>query len=162
MYLFDYYDLIREKILQYKFKEHIYMYRTFVKIVLNDKKVCGFLKSYDIIIPVPISKKRKQQRGYNQSELIAKKIAQNMNGIEYYDQVLYKIRETIPQSKLDKKKRAQNLLDAYIVKNSELIKNKKVILLDDIYTTGSTVNECSRVLIGAGAKEIGVLTLAKD
>lgn len=162
MYLFDYHDLIRERILQYKFKEQIYLYRTFVKIVLNDKKVCGFLKRYDIIIPVPISKKRKQKRGYNQSELIAKKIAQNMNEMEYANQVLYKIRETIPQSKLDKKKRAQNLVDAYIVKNSEIVKNKKVILLDDIYTTGSTVNECSRVLIEAGAKEIGVLTLAKD
>lgn len=162
LYLFDYQDLIREKILQYKFNNQIYLYRTFVKIVLNDKKICGFLKNYDIIIPVPIDKKRKRMRGYNQSDLIAKEIAKNIQKITYNGNVLYKIRNTISQSKLNKQQRSYNLKNAYVVKNKHYIYDKKIILFDDIYTTGNTANECSKVLKCAGAKEIAVLTIAKD
>lgn len=162
MYIFDYKDLIREKILQYKFQEKTYLYKSFVKIILNDKKVCGFLKSYDIIIPVPISKKRNKKRGYNQSKLIAKNITKQMQGLDYNDNILYKVKNTLPQSLLEKEQRKSNLKNAYEVEKSEMIKNKKVLLFDDIFTTGSTAEECSKMLKLAGAKEIGILTLAKD
>lgn len=162
MYLFDYQDVIRQRILQYKFQEKTYLFRSFVKIILNDKKICGFLKSYDIMVPVPISKKRKKQRGYNQSEMIAKQIAKQMHEIKYKGDILYKIKDTLPQSLLDKEKRRENIQNAYYIKNKELVQNKRILLLDDIYTTGNTVNECSRILKQAGAREIGVLTLAKD
>lgn len=161
MYLFDYHEAIRQKILEFKFKEKTYLYESFVKIIINDKKICGFLKSYDIIIPVPISKRRKSLRGYNQSEMISKKVAKKVQ-IEYRDDILYKIKDTLPQSLLDKERRRENIKDAYYIKNKEAVKNKRIVLLDDIYTTGNTVNECSKVLKEAGAKEIGVLTLAKD
>lgn len=162
MYVFDYKDIIRQKILQYKFQEKTYLFRGFVKIIVNDKKICGFLKKYDIIIPVPISKKRKRRRGYNQSELIAKMIAKQANKLICRCDVLYKQKETLPQSSLNKEKRQENIKDAYYIKNKQVVQNKKILLLDDIYTTGSTVNECSKMLKQAGAKEIGVLTLAKD
>lgn len=162
MYIFDYRDIMREKIIQYKFKESTYLYKSFVKIILNDKKICGFLKSYDIIIPVPISKKRKQKRGYNQCEIIAKKIGKDLDNLTYKNNILYKIKHTLQQSSLDKEKRIQNILGAYYIKNNEEVQNKKILLLDDIFTTGNTVNECSKMLKQAGAKEIGVLTLAKD
>ena len=162
MYVFDYRDIIRQKILQYKFSEKAYIFRSFVKIILNDKKICGFLKNYDIIIPVPISKKRKRLRGYNQSELIAKMIAKQAKTIECRCDILYKQKDTLPQSSLDKEKRQQNIKNAYYIKNEKTVQNKKILLLDDIYTTGSTANECSKMLKQAGAKEIGVLTLAKD
>ncbi len=162
MYLFDYQDIIREKILQYKFQEKTYIYHSFAKIIANDEKICRFLKSYDIIIPVPISKKRKKQRGYNQSEIIAKYLAKQLPLVEYQKDVLYKIKDTSPQSLLDKEKREMNIQGAYYIKNEKKVQNKKIVLLDDIYTTGATVNECSKQLKRAGAKEIGVLTLAKD
>lgn len=162
MYLFDYQDIIREKILQYKFQEKNYIYHSFAKIITNDEKICRFLKSYDIIIPVPISKKRKQKRGYNQSEIIAKKLAKQVPKLEYQKDVLYKIKDTSPQSSLDKENRQKNIQGAYYIKNEKKVQNKKILLFDDIYTTGATVNECSRTLKQVGAKEIGVLTLAKD
>lgn len=162
MYIFDYRDLIRQKILEYKFKEQNYLYRTFVKIVLNDKKICGFLKNYDIIIPVPIGKKRKKNRGYNQSELIARKISTNLKEIDYTNKVLYKVKDTVSQSKLDREKRKENLIGSYEIRNKHQIQNKKILLFDDIYTTGSTADECSKMLIEAGAKEVGVFTIAKD
>ena len=76
--IFKYEGLIREKIIQYKFQDKSYIYNTFAKIILKNEKVCGLLKKYDIIIPVPIHRKRKLQRGYNQTQLIAKEIAKNV------------------------------------------------------------------------------------
>ena len=68
----------------------------------------------------------------------------------------------MPQSIQNKEERASNVKNAYYIKNEKIVQNKKILLIDDIYTTGNTVNECSKMLKQAGAKEIGVLTLAKD
>ena len=79
IYLFRYEGIVRKKIIEYKFKEKSYLNETFVNFILKNEKICRFLKSYDIITPVPIHAKRKRKRGYNQSELIAKKIAKDIN-----------------------------------------------------------------------------------
>ena len=161
--IFKYEGLIREKIIQYKFQDKSYIYNTFAKIILKNEKVCGLLKKYDIIIPVPIHRKRKLQRGYNQTQLIAKEIAKNID-IKLCDDVLVKSKNTIAQSKLNKNKRKQNIKNAFKVLNLEKIQGKNILLFDDIFTTGSTVNECARVLIEQGIKkdQIGVITIAKD
>lgn len=162
MYIFKYEDMVREKFIKYKFYDQAYRYKSFSKFLQKDKKVCGFLKKYDIIIPVPISKNRNRQRGYNQSELIVKELSKTSTNIHVLTNILYKQKNTLPQSSLNKIERQNNLKGAYKVENSEIIKNKKILLFDDIYTTGSTIDECARVLKLAGAKEIGALTLAKD
>ena len=159
--IFKYEGIIREKIIQYKFGDRAYMNNTFAKIILKNEKICGLLKKYDIIIPVPIHKKRKAQRGYNQTQLIANKISKYLN-IKLCNNVLVKNKNTIAQSKLNKKKRVQNIKGVFKILNSEKIKGKDILLLDDIYTTGSTANECSKILKKAGAKTVGVLTIAKD
>lgn len=162
VYLFDYKNDIRTKIIQYKFGEKPYMYKAFAQIFINNEKICDFLKSYDIIIPVPIHKKRNNLRGYNQSELIAKEISKEIQNLSIENNVLYKYKNTNPQSLLNKNERIQNAKNAYQIKNEQIIKNKNIIIFDDIYTTGSTVNECARVLKQAGAEKIGILTIAKD
>ena len=159
--ILKYEGIIRDKILQYKFEDKAYIYKTFAKIVLKNKKVCGLLKKYDIIIPVPIHKKRKLQRGYNQTQLIAKEISKNID-IKLCNNVLVKNKNTIAQSKLNKNKRKQNIKGAFKALNVQNIQGKSVLLFDDIYTTGSTANECSKILKEAGAKTVGVLTIAKD
>ena len=116
---------------------------------------------HDIIIPVPISKKRKKERGYNQSLLIARKIS-SKEKIKLGDKVISKVKNNNTQSKLNKEERAENVKNVYkITKDKEII-NKNILLIDDIYTTGATLNECSRMLKQAGAKKIDVLTIAKD
>ncbi len=162
IYLFKYSDEIRSKILDYKFNDKPYIYKTFAKIIIKNEKICGFLRKYDIIIPIPIHKKRKNTRGYNQSELISKEIVKKFTNLKIETNVIIKDKNTIPQSFLNKKERNENVRNVYIIKNTEKINNKKVLLLDDIYTTGSTVNECSKLLKLNGAKEIGIITLAKD
>lgn len=75
---------------------------------------------------------------------------------------LVKTKNIIEQSKLNKEERMQNIQGVYELKNKQLIENKKILLIDDIYTTGSTVNECSKTLLAGKPSEIGILVLAKD
>ena len=162
MYLFKYEGIIRNKIISYKFNDKPYLYKTFCEIFVKNKKVCEFIKNYDIIISVPMYKKKKNQRGYNQSELIAKETAKKVENIEYRNDILIKIRNTAKQSSLNKEQRKENLKNAYVVNNNEYILNKNILIFDDIYTTGSTANECAKTLIEAGAKDVGILTIARD
>ncbi len=129
--------------------------------MLKNKKFFSILKSYDTIIPVPISKKRRKERGYNQSELIAKEIAKNL-GIEYNTDCLFKVKNIVEQSKLNKEERQKNIQGVYELHKQNRLQNKKILLIDDIYTTGSTVNECCKILKQASPKQIEVFTLAKD
>ena len=161
MYIFKYEGQIRKLIIDYKFNEKSYLYLTFVNFLLKNKKIFENIKSYDTIIPVPISKKRLKTRGYNQSLLIAKEIAKQTN-LELVNNCLIKTKNIIEQSKLNKEDRIQNIQGVYELKNKQLIKNKKILLIDDIYTTGSTVNECSKILKKGTKDKIGVLVLAKD
>lgn len=162
LYIFKYEDIIREKIIKFKFENEAYLYRMFAEAVLNNKENINFIEKYDYLIPVPIHKKRKKQRGYNQSELIARKINDEIKSIKLQTNIIIKYKNIVPQSTLNQNGRKENIKNVYKVINKEKIKNKKILILDDIFTTGSTVNECSRILKEAGAKEIGVLTIAKD
>ena len=161
IYLFQYTGEIRETILKYKFNEKSYIYRTFLEFIKNNEEMCSQIKKYDIIIPVPVSKKRFKQRGYNQSALIAKNLAKTLN-IDYKENVLIKIKDNKPQSEMGQDKRKSNVKDVYKIKNKEKIYQKKVLILDDIFTTGNTVNECAKVLIENSANNVGIFTIAKD
>ena len=161
LYIFKYEGIIKERLIKFKFNEKSYIYKAFVNFLLNNKKACRFLKNYDIIIPVPIHYNRKISRGYNQSALIAKNLAKKLN-IEYEDNVLLKSKNNKPQSTKNKEDRKNNVIGVYYIKNKHKIMNKKILLLDDIYTTGSTVNECGKMLKLAGTKSIDVITIAKD
>lgn len=161
LYIFLYQGIIRRIILKYKFQEEAYLYKTFVNFLLKNKNFFEKIEKYDTIVPVPISKKRKKKRGYNQSELLAKEIAYNAN-LVLEKESLYKIKDIVEQSKLNKENRLKNIQGVYELVNKEKLNKKKILLIDDIYTTGSTVNECSKVLREAKPKKIGVLTLAKD
>lgn len=162
LYIFKYEGIIKERLIKYKFNERNYIYKAFVKFMLKNKKICDFLKNYDIIIPVPIHTKRRMERGYNQSALIAKEISKEIQKIDYLEDVLIKKINNKPQSTKNKSERKNNVIGAYYMKNKEKINNKKILLLDDIYTTGNTVNECCKILQSANPKCIDVITIAKD
>ncbi len=161
IYSFKYEGLIRKTILDYKFNEKSYIYITLINFLLKNQKMFEKIKNYDTIIPVPISKKRQKERGYNQSLLIAKEIAKRTK-LEVTNNCIEKTKNIIEQSKLNKEDRMRNIIGAYQIKEKGLIKGKNVLLIDDIYTTGSTVNECSKILKNEEPKKIGVYVLAKD
>lgn len=164
LWLFEYKDEVREKIIDYKFNDKSYLYRTFAQIILADAFVCNYIQEFDVIIPIPIHKKRLKLRGYNQSELCAREISKRLKNVKIKTDVIEKIKNIKPQSTLTKEQRIENVNNAYrlIESSNNSLKNKKILLIDDVYTTGSTVNECARMLQCLNCAQIGVLTLAKD
>jgi ComF family protein len=160
-YIFRYDSFIRKIILDYKFNEKPFLYKSFINFFNKYQKKYLQIDFYDIIVPVPISKKRLKQRGYNQSYLIAKEISEILN-IKIEKDILVKKENNIQQSTLNKEEREKNVQDVYEIKNKESIKDKKILLIDDIFTTGATVNECSKLLKSAGAEKIDIFTIAKD
>lgn len=162
-YFFKYGNIIRSQILALKFQEKPYICQTITYFLKNMQKSFENLKKYDIIIIVPISKQRNRDRGYNQSELIAREISKIIQ-VPIVKKTLYKIKNTAPQSSLNKKQREENARGVYKSKDITKLCNKKLLLIDDIYTTGNTVNECANSLIEKGIERtnIGVLTIAKD
>lgn len=161
LYLFQYESLVRKLILRYKFSNKAYLNHFFANRIAQNEQNTRLLKEYDMIIPVPMHKKKMQKRGYNQTELVANELEKSL-GIPMRKDILSKVVNTTTQSKLGGKARQSNIQHAFFIKNDVEVENKKIILLDDIYTTGATSEECSRVLKEAGAKEILVLVLAKD
>ena len=161
IYFFRYEGYIRKLVLEFKFFNKFYLGKVFSKIILKNKKLCGNLKFYDIIIPVPMHKTKKLERGYNQTEILAKDLAQNL-GILYDKNILIKIVNNKRQSSLSEQDRYKNIKNVFKLENPNKIKNKKIILIDDICTTSATLEECSRVLKEAKAKTVMALVIAKD
>ena len=161
IYIFKYEGLVRKLILDYKFNDKSYIYLTFTNFLLKNEKIFENIKKYDKIIPVPISKTRLKTRGYNQSLLISKEISKQTN-VKLVNNCLLKTKNIVEQSKLNKEQREKNIQGVYELQNKELIENKKILLIDDIYTTGNTVNECCKILRQGNPNKIGILVLAKD
>ncbi|MDE5756739.1 MAG: ComF family protein, partial [Clostridia bacterium] len=113
----------------------------------------------DVVIPVPLTKKNRVGRGYNQSWEIAKRFADAVNLTADKD-IVAKIKNTQEQAKLGGKEREENILGAFEVERPEAVKNKSVLIIDDVMTTGSTASEIARVLKKAKAKEVYLLTFA--
>ncbi|MDI6602651.1 MAG: ComF family protein [Patescibacteria group bacterium] len=113
-----------------------------------------------ILIPVPLDKKKLKRRGFNQAEEIGKELSSFL-AIPLIPDCLIKIKETIPQVKLTAQTRKKNVKGAFFIKNKNLVKDKKILLVDDVYTTGSTMEEAARVLKVAGAKEIIGIVVAR-
>ncbi|OGC24167.1 hypothetical protein A3J90_00700 [candidate division WOR-1 bacterium RIFOXYC2_FULL_37_10] len=114
----------------------------------------------DFFVPVPLYHKRYHERGFNQSELLSHQIS-IMMGIPTVIGLLYRLRETIPQFDLPKKDRFKNVKGAFAVTAPSFVENRKIALIDDIYTTGSTISECTKVLREAGAQEVHIITLSR-
>ncbi len=145
---------------------HFFKYK---KIDYLDRFLAGFLiekiaenddlKDVDFIIPVPMHWFDKFRRGYNQTELLACEISKTIK-VPILSDILVKHKRTVSQTTLSTKERVKNIKGAFKVKNPEILEGKKVLLIDDVFTTGATLNECSKMLRGAKVKHINALTLA--
>lgn len=161
IYLGKYKDEIRNKLLQFKFYNKAYINEYFLEFLLKDKNICDFLKSFDLIVPVPMYKDKKSRRGYNQTELFAKNLGKNLE-LSYEENILIKFKENKTQSLLPQNERTKNVRDVFKIENYFEIKDKKIILIDDIFTTGATIQICSKLLKKAGAASIIALVIAKS
>lgn len=110
------------------------------------------------LIPVPLHKKKRIKRGYNQAELIARELSKKL-GMPMYGKILKRIENTRPQKELNDIQRKKNLENAFII-DKNIVKLKKVILVDDIYTTGSTIDACSKILMDNGIQEVNYICIS--
>ncbi|MGE5398731.1 MAG: ComF family protein [Chitinophagales bacterium] len=114
----------------------------------------------DLIVPVPSSENSMSLRGFNQSALLATRISGNLKVPA--NEILVRVKETSSQKELSRQERETNLKDAFVVKDGleTKIRGKEILLVDDVYTTGSTTRECTRILLEAEAKKVSVITWA--
>lgn len=154
------YGEIRDKMLKFKFSDEAYIKNYFVELVVRNEKIINVIKECDLIIPVPMYFLKKLKRGYNQSELIVYGIAKELN-IKTNNNILIKYRNTRTQSLLNLEERKNNLKDCFKVKNYKELECKNILLVDDIYTTGTTIRECIKQLKNSNCQSVSVLVIAK-
>lgn len=126
-------------------------------------QMVGFVRSLnwplDGIIPVPLGRRRLKERGYNQVALVARPLAYELR-VEYWPDALWKMRETRSQVGLNMEQRRENVSKAYQAQPFT-VKQKSILLMDDVATTGSTITACTEALLAAGAQEVYALTIAR-
>lgn len=124
------------------------------------RQLSGEIRSMapDLLIPIPLHPVRKRNRGYNQAELLAKSIS-GYTGIPVCGTILIRVKNTTPLKRLNPQERQNNLKKAFLIRGND-VKCKTVLLVDDIYTTGSTIDAAAKVLLEAGAKKVYFITLS--
>lgn len=115
---------------------------------------------YSLLLPVPLHVERLRERGFNQSLLLAKKLGKKYK-LPVSFSLLKRCKSTLSQTGLNKNEREKNIKGAFVVTDREKLAGKSIILIDDVYTTGATINECARLLLKAGAQEVAALTLSR-
>ncbi len=167
--LFNYHDpLIKKSLWELKYQGNTKIAQTLGKLLyerlLDELSDALMFSNFDkpILIPLPLSKKRRKVRGWNQSEILIRAIVTyDIHKIFSYSfTTLIKHQHTEPQTKLTRSERMQNLKGCFMVQNKEFIKHKNIILIDDVTTTGSTIREAMSVLKEAGAGKIMAFTIA--
>lgn len=150
---------LKEAIIKYKYHKRKSYSKYFAELIgekIKEEKI-----EFDLIIPVPLHWKKEFIRTFNQSALISNYISKKFKK-RMYQNVLIKSKNTKSQTELSEAERKENVKDSFKLKNSDIIKNKIVLLVDDVYTTGATTEECKRALLKGGAKKVIIITLAKS
>lgn len=156
--VFIYRDPIKNLVRSLKYDNKKYLAETLSSFVASE--FVNMAIDVDIVVPVPISEHRRKVRGFNQAELLCVVLKDKLH-IDVRSDLLVKVKETSSQAYLSKDEREKNLDGAFAVNNKAEVKGKTILVVDDVYTTGTTLNECAQTLLKAGAKEVYCVTLAR-
>lgn len=168
--LYDYrHEAIKKAIHSLKYKNKKRIAEIFAGIMhermmeeLSELKILNNFRD-PVLIPIPLAKKRLRQRGFNQATLLCRELIKidNYRNFDFLQNVLIKPKETEHQANIeDRGKRIKNIIGCFSIKNSEKIKNRNIILIDDVTTTGATLEEARKILKKSGAKKIIAFTVA--
>lgn len=157
--MFDYHSSVRKLITRYKFYNGLYLRPLMLQWMLQ--KISPLADDIDMVIPVPLHWRRIIKRTYHHTALLAKPIAKDI-GAEYAPNLLKRVKHTPPQVGLTRKRRQKNMIGAFKTPKPNLLKNQTILLIDDVMTTGATIESCSKILRKAGADRVIILTLAKN
>ena len=155
-----YYGPLKELISQYKYNKHEFLAKPLGDLLIEHLLCQGIISEIDLIVPVPLHWKKKLKRGFNQSELIAKRISRELSIPISVNNLSHK-KNTLSQTQLSRTERQKNVTGAFMVRKSKMFSKKQILLIDDVLTTGITASECARILIKAGAKKVFLLALAR-
>jgi ComF family protein len=147
---------LREAVQRLKFARKPALARPLADLVLE--QWAASLPPVDVLVPVPLARARERQRGFNQATLLAERMARGL-GARLTSRWLARGRDTVPQTDLDIAERRANVRGAFVA--STAVAGLAVVVVDDVLTTGATASECARVLRAAGARTVGVLTVAR-
>lgn len=155
-----YRDGMREAIHQLKFGGRVALARPLGDLLAEGAGLDLSVEGIDGVVPVPLHARRQAERGFNQAELLARRLARRWRR-PFLPRLLVRTRWTRPQTELDEAERRRNVRGAFRVLDPEAVAGRHLLLVDDVLTTGSTVAEASRALLAAGARVVGVLVLAR-
>lgn len=161
--IFYYSGVIEKSIKSFKYRKNKKLAKYYIELIKEKNynlKLKDFIKGIDCVVCVPMHPLKKWERSYNQSEVFAILVSREFN-LPFYN-ILYKKSNKQSQTFLSLKDRINNIKGEFFLKKHNLIKHKNILLIDDVFTTGATVNECSKVLKNAGVNEVKVLTLARS
>ena len=160
--LVPYQEAVRDIFHQIKFQKKIWLLKVFRKL-FHRFQFSVEMKNYEAIIPVPLDSRREWERGFNQALIIARMLNRlGENNEPLIHNVLRKKKKTLPQSQLRRQERLSNLEDAFYLRKKNAVRGKRVLLVDDIFTTGSTINECAKILKAGGAERVDFFTIARS
>lgn len=151
---------VREMVHRLKYGGELWLARPlgdFLEKGLADERLRG--RSFEGIVAVPLHLRRRRERGFNQSEVLANELARRVGWPRIG--ALERVRHTTTQTHFDRDHRMQNLRNAFRMRQNARVSGKNLLLVDDIFTTGSTLDECARTLLAAGAQSICALTVAR-
>lgn len=157
--IFSYGETMKTLLHAVKFEKKPWYLKS-LKTFLEQTRLPLPVEEYDLVVPVPLDPSRKGRREFNQSELIARLLLLKSKASKPAN-VLKKVKKTAPQSSLDRKERLRNLEGAFRIRRRAPLKGKKVLLVDDIVTTTSTINECAKCFREAGALRIDFFSLVR-
>lgn len=147
---------------QIKFQKKFWLLKIFSEL-LKDFSSSVELTGYDMVVPVPLDSARERERGFNQAFIIAQMLKRTRKEIALpIFKVLKKRKKTPPQSQLKRRERLVNLEGAFSIKKRGSLRGKYVLLVDDIFTTGSTMNECAKILKEGGAERVDFFAIARS
>ena len=153
-------DLVREAIHALKFKGRRSMAAPLGDLLIETaaRHLAG--RPVDLLLPVPLHRRRERERGFNQAELLARRVATAW-GVPVGRRVVIRRAATVPQTELTAPERWANVRDAFALARPEAIAGRHVVLVDDLVTTGATARACARCLMRGGAASVGLLTVAR-
>jgi competence protein ComFC len=159
---YQYEGVAKELIHQLKFKQRVHLASTLGQLMIKQAHFVdkSFFGDCDLLLPIPLHPTRKREREFNQAQLLAQYIGKQIKKPLRTD-ILYRTKNTLPQADLNRTKRWNNIKNAFTLTSLNTLKDKSVLLIDDVVTTTATIQEASTVLKKGGARNIRVLSFAK-
>ncbi len=155
-----YEGVLRECIHLFKYSRKAYLSQPLGELLAELMKDDDNLRKAELLVPVPLDRKRYREREFNQAHLLAKAVSRRF-GIPLSPSTLRRTRTTLPQTGLNRRQREENVKGLFRVARAKECRGKTILIIDDVFTTGSTANECAKVLSRVGAREVNILTVAR-